>query len=99
VLPDLEKLFLRSPGIRVTSERRLEPAEIPEVVAFPYVYEQFTTGGRASGYSRYVAGTADHVVFFVACSGAVGSWPWSDVASVAGAQAARVRAVLEATSS
>ena len=71
VLPDLEKLFIRNPRVRATSEGRLEPHEIPELTGVDFVYEASTVDklrGEA-GCARYVAGTVGHIMFLVGVPG------------------------------
>ena len=98
-LPTLPTLFVRNPRAKVTltGERQIEVGEIAEMAEFPFVYEQATTGEHGPSAARYAAGTVGHVVFIVATSAyAADAWSWLEVASVAAAQATRVRNVLEA---
>jgi hypothetical protein len=92
MLPSLPALFVSNPRakVTVTTERRLEPNEIPDAAAYPFVYEQLTVGERGAGVARYVAGTVGHIVFIVAFSALSADVPWADVAAVAAAQTSKI---------
>jgi hypothetical protein len=97
LLPTLPAHFVRT-KIAVTAEQRLEPHEIPEVAAYPFVYEQSTQGRRGPGVGRYVAGTVGPILFIVAFSAVTtADVPWTDVASVAASQAAKISRTLNAS--
>jgi hypothetical protein len=93
VLPTLPARFVPNPKAEVTvvSEQFVEPSAAPEVAAFPFIYEQLTTGRHGPSAARYVAGHVEQVVFVVACSALDAAWPWSDVAAVAFSQESRIR--------
>jgi hypothetical protein len=93
VLPTIPALFVRNRRAKtaVTTERRLEPHEVPELAAYPFVYEQSTVGRRGAGVCRYVAGTVEQVVFIIAFAAyGADNVPWAEVASVAKSQASKI---------
>jgi hypothetical protein len=98
VLPSLPTLFVSNPRakVTVTSERRLQPDEIPEMAGNPFVYEQVTSGEHGPSAARYAAGAVGHVVFIVATSESGDGWSWAEVASVAASQVTKIRNVMEA---
>jgi hypothetical protein len=101
MLPTLPALFVSNPRakVTVTTERRLDPHEAPDVASYPFVYEQSTVGQRGAGVSRYVAGTVGHIVFIVAFSALSADVSWADVAAVAAAQTSKISKAAESSSS
>lgn len=100
MVPTLEKRLQVNPNapVKLIAERKFEEHELPGV-AYPWVYEQLTTGapGGASA-TRFVGESIDRIVFLAACSGYVGSWPWEEVTTVASLQAEKIRRELESRS-
>jgi len=97
MVPGLQDHLMPNPKARVrrTAERRVEGHELPGPT-YPWVYELSTAGDPGGPTAtRFVGGSIDRVVFVVACSGYVGSWPWDEVTAIASLQGQKIRRVLD----
>jgi hypothetical protein len=89
--PRLRTTWRNGPSVNVTDERRLDPKEAPELVEYPFLFEQSTARDEDEGTRRFVGGTVGPVVFLMACYEPKGSWPWGDTLSIAGTQVLTIR--------
>jgi hypothetical protein len=62
------------------------PTKYRNLPSTPFSFEQSARRAKDRGACRFVGGTVGPVVFLTACYEQEGSWPWSDILSIAQAQ-------------